>query len=95
MKDLAYLEICLVVCKEFLPILYALAKVSDYYDRYRLMQWRPTLSSWSVNPRKSCVRCVAKHPVAKDLAASIPALHSSTSQKTAEKTVGQIIHAVV
>lgn len=61
----------------------------------RPIQREPTLSSWSDNPRKSCVRCVAKHPVPKDLAASIPALHSPKGQMPRKKTARRNLHAVV
>lgn len=81
-------EIRLVVCKVFLPMLYALFPEASHDDRYRLVQRKPTWSSRSVNPRKSCVRCVAKHPVAKDLAASTPALHNppvNTAEQEGER----------
>jgi hypothetical protein len=38
-----------------------------------------TPNSLSVKPRRSCVRCSRKHPVAKDLAASTPALQTTLS----------------
>jgi len=69
----AHLEVILMLGIEFLPVFNALCSMSD-----GVRMWygssSQTCNSCSVNPRKSWVRWVLKHPVPNARAASTPAL---------------------
>jgi hypothetical protein len=81
-NDLPYFGVCLVLFKELLPMCDTLLKTGQRGTvSGSPMHGKPTFNSASVNPRKSCVRCVLKHPVPNDLAASTPALQEVVINK--------------